>query len=293
MSQEINTNQLNNHLSADIEQAIQTQNLSLEKKLEAKANEQGEKEYIFIENLTLQQITICSDDNQVNNNKNKLFGNNLEKMLFRCACSYFIGVLLWIAANEKLKFILVNNQENPVIAQNVQLSSDDSQFIKYLAASLKAIEQQQQQQPKINQQLSPTTEQESTANNKQNTKNDTQKNLKLPATTPSLSLANAISQLHKTQALPPPLYLSKVQPILPVNDNISPSVPSSSNLQLVGLLASGDRSVALFTINGITQSIKLGEKIGSTDWTLTSITEKQAIINRNGELLYMAVGEQF
>lgn len=72
--------------------------------------------------------------------------------------------------------------------------------------------------------------------------------------------------------------------------NIAP--PSAPHV-LVGVLELGDRSAALFEINGTTQRIYVGESIGSSGWTLVSVKNQEAIVRRNGEVRSIYVGQRF
>ncbi len=60
---------------------------------------------------------------------------------------------------------------------------------------------------------------------------------------------------------------------------------------LVGIIQVGERSVALFEINGASRRINIGESIGSSGWTLGEIKNKEAIIRRNGEVRSIYVGQ--
>ncbi|NJP08921.1 MAG: hypothetical protein HC866_05075 [Leptolyngbyaceae cyanobacterium RU_5_1] len=77
----------------------------------------------------------------------------------------------------------------------------------------------------------------------------------------------------------------------------SPFPPSTAasdvTRRLAGVLDQGDRSVALFETNGITQRYEIGESIGSSGWTLVEVAQNQAIIRRNGEVRSVFVGQSF
>lgn len=72
-----------------------------------------------------------------------------------------------------------------------------------------------------------------------------------------------------------------------------PNIAASNSHVLVGLLELGDRSAALFEINGTAQRLELGETIGSSGWTLVSVSNQEAIIRRNGEVRSVYVGQRF
>lgn len=62
---------------------------------------------------------------------------------------------------------------------------------------------------------------------------------------------------------------------------------------LVGILELGDRSAALFDIDGSTQRFFIGEPIGSSGWALVSVNNQEAVIRRNGEVRSVYVGQKF
>lgn len=72
-----------------------------------------------------------------------------------------------------------------------------------------------------------------------------------------------------------------------------PNIAPTAVHVLVGVLELGDRSAALFEVNGLAQRIYIGEPIASSGWTLVSITNQEAIIRRNGEVRSVYVGQQF
>lgn len=62
---------------------------------------------------------------------------------------------------------------------------------------------------------------------------------------------------------------------------------------LVGVLELGDRSAALFEVNGVPQRIYVGQNIAASGWTLVSVANQEAIIRRNGDVRSVFVGQQF
>jgi hypothetical protein len=61
----------------------------------------------------------------------------------------------------------------------------------------------------------------------------------------------------------------------------------------VGVLELGDRSAALFEVDGVPQRVYIGERIGSGGWSLVSVANEEAIIRRNGEVRTLYIGQQF
>jgi hypothetical protein len=75
----------------------------------------------------------------------------------------------------------------------------------------------------------------------------------------------------------------------------APSASSSSvsgiKHQLVGILELGDRSVALFEVDGVPRRVNIGETIGSSGWSLVEVKDGEAIIRRNGEVRSIYTGQ--
>ncbi len=77
----------------------------------------------------------------------------------------------------------------------------------------------------------------------------------------------------------------------PTNTVQQVSSPTYS-AQLDGLLELGNKSVALFKVDGISRRINLGENIGATGWTLVEVSNGEAIIRRNGEVRSIYTGQK-
>lgn len=109
------------------------------------------------------------------------------------------------------------------------------------------------------------------------------------------------SPLPSPRTVTPQAAAPTVIPTLPAVPPASPASPSASSSPslpaathtLVGLLELGDRSAALFEINGVTQRINVGEGIGASGWTLVSVANQEAVIRRNGEVRSIYVGQKF
>lgn len=77
------------------------------------------------------------------------------------------------------------------------------------------------------------------------------------------------------------------QPAAPAN-----TAPIASNT-LVGILELGDRSAALFEIDGVARRIYVGETIGASGWTLAEIKNQEAVIRKGGDVRSVFVGQKF
>ncbi|WP_413167303.1 hypothetical protein ACL6C3_11475 [Capilliphycus salinus ALCB114379] len=70
--------------------------------------------------------------------------------------------------------------------------------------------------------------------------------------------------------------------------------PSQGSIHtLVGILELGERSAALFEVNGVARRVYVGESIAASGWTLVEVVNQEAVIRRNGEVLTIYVGQQF
>ncbi|MGL5080922.1 MAG: hypothetical protein ACRC8A_05495 [Microcoleaceae cyanobacterium] len=71
------------------------------------------------------------------------------------------------------------------------------------------------------------------------------------------------------------------------------SSPAETLHTLVGVLELGDRSAALFEVNGVARRIYVGESVAASGWTLVEVANQEAVIRRNGEVRTIFVGQQF
>ncbi|MEM9003984.1 MAG: hypothetical protein AAGE59_10710 [Cyanobacteria bacterium P01_F01_bin.86] len=101
------------------------------------------------------------------------------------------------------------------------------------------------------------------------------------------------------QVPPTPLSLPRtgaVPALVPGNPQAT--VPSSAAVAapthtLMGVLELGDRSAALFEIDGVSQRVYIGEPIANSGWSLVSVANEEAVIRRNGEVRSIYIGQQF
>ncbi|ESA35912.1 hypothetical protein N836_10305 [Leptolyngbya sp. Heron Island J] len=79
------------------------------------------------------------------------------------------------------------------------------------------------------------------------------------------------------------------------NNNATPvpNIAASNTYELVGVLELGDRSAALFEVNGSSQRVYIGETIGGSGWSIVSINNEEVVVRRNGEVRSIYIGQQF
>ncbi|MEH2141962.1 hypothetical protein [Nostoc sp.] len=95
-------------------------------------------------------------------------------------------------------------------------------------------------------------------------------------------------------------------PVVPLRAALAPSEPTITHEQvyaptaiadtpastLEGLLELGNKSAALFKIDGVTRRINMGESIGSSGWILVDVSNGEAVIRRNGEVRSIYAGQK-
>ncbi|MEM8505479.1 MAG: hypothetical protein AAF716_20290 [Cyanobacteria bacterium P01_D01_bin.1] len=81
---------------------------------------------------------------------------------------------------------------------------------------------------------------------------------------------------------------SSVNPTAGLND-----VTPASELVLVGVLNLGNRSAALFDIDGSSQRAYVGDRIGLSNWSLVSVNGQDVVIRRNDEVRSVYIGQRF
>lgn len=81
----------------------------------------------------------------------------------------------------------------------------------------------------------------------------------------------------------------------PAAEQSAPAVSSAptSAQTLVGILELGDRSAALFEVDGVARRIYVGESIGASGWTLAEIKNQEAVIRKGGDVRSVFVGQKF
>ncbi|MGJ3252166.1 MAG: hypothetical protein ACFE0J_13720 [Elainellaceae cyanobacterium] len=71
------------------------------------------------------------------------------------------------------------------------------------------------------------------------------------------------------------------------------NVAPANRYSLVALLQMGDRSAAIFEFDDTARRVEVGAQIGSSGWTLVSVSNQEAMIRRNGEVRSVYIGQSF
>jgi hypothetical protein len=107
-----------------------------------------------------------------------------------------------------------------------------------------------------------------------------------PANPVGLMPANATA----SPTNPTPLAPVTPAPVSPPAPATVASVPTTT---LVGILDIGDRSSAMFEMNGSVQSVLVGDRVAGNGWVLSRITQQEAILKRGNETKTLYVGQKF
>jgi hypothetical protein len=229
-----------------------------------------------------------------------------DKFLFGFACLTFLGVVGWLISQNQLEFFDTKFLEQRMERETPQLSESDAEFIEYMKRSLRAINRQVQvAQPPSEPPAPPAPPTAATTPPGANSQVPTVlERIYIPVyppdspqtPTPSQSpVASPQPEPALQIPAPPPQPTARTVPSVPVSPppppQPEPAIPTPEHT-LVGLLELGERSAALFNIEGVTQRVRVGEAIGSSGWTLVSIANQKAVIRRNGEVRSIFVGQK-
>ncbi|MCT7950569.1 hypothetical protein NG798_12275 [Ancylothrix sp. C2] len=116
-----------------------------------------------------------------------------------------------------------------------------------------------------------------------------------PTPSPTVTVTVTASPEANTASIPAPSITLQALPTLdPIPTETAPPVASTplSVSILRGTLEFGERSAALFDIDGVPRRVYVGESIGSSGWTLGEVSQDGVTIRRNGEVRSIGVGQQ-
>ncbi len=77
------------------------------------------------------------------------------------------------------------------------------------------------------------------------------------------------------------------------NQSFSSPVAAAPSYTLIGVLDLGERSTAMFDMNGSVQSIGLGKAVSNTGWYVSRISQQEITIKRGKETKTVFVGQKF
>jgi hypothetical protein len=74
---------------------------------------------------------------------------------------------------------------------------------------------------------------------------------------------------------------------------VKPLIPAAAQYTLRGVLELGERSVALVDMNGVTQRVAVGQSLGASGWQLMQVANQNAVVQKQGEVRSITVGQRF
>lgn len=207
---------------------------------------------------------------------------HLDKILFATSSIYLIIVIFWLANKNTLKSPWRSQNTNEtIIKTNQNISKSDAEFIKYMSKSLAAIERRKKTAKK------QTNETIKTAQTK------IIERIYIPVSVAEETASQPNNSNRLRVPTPPPIKgKPTLFPAQTSSEEIATIKESNDRHVLVGLLELGENSVALFSINGDTRRIKIGQKIGQSGWTLIGAANRVAKISRNGKIRSISTGEE-
>ncbi|WP_416671992.1 hypothetical protein [Egbenema bharatensis] len=198
---------------------------------------------------------------------------------------------IWLYLRQQTPQVSAPIAEEPSPAE-VLAAQRDADFLDYVRRSVERIERSKKQADALaggSPQTSPTVLERIYIpfNQPPSVAESPGTSLPIPSPAPAPVIPSTPPSI--TAQPPAPVPTPVPAPSVAVIPNIAPS-PSHV---LIGLLELGDRSAALFEIEGTPHRIQVGERIGSSGWALVSISNQEAIIRRNGEVRSIYIGQQF
>jgi Tfp pilus assembly protein PilP len=227
----------------------------------------------------------------------------LPKLTLAAACfSGLIALGFWLARNQSQPSLPA-----PPVSTDTTLPtlSEEAAFGEYLQRSLNMIDGQRVAQ---NSSTAPAgTAPASALPEENNPGTDTRsrtpnviERVFVPVFQPSQPVATR--PMLPTLPAPNPNPANNSQAIAPQSNNSNqapataatiPNIAPTSTHMLLGVLELGDRSAALFEVNGVPQRVYVGERIGSSGWSLVSVANQEVTVRRNGEVRSIYIGQQF
>jgi hypothetical protein len=172
------------------------------------------------------------------------------------------SVLLWLVNERKIE-LPKNIDTSWLPFQSSQVSPEDAKFAEYMRKSIS----------KIDSANTPST----SATNLPN---------------PSNNIATSIAS-NPTGIIADPIAPNPTGIIATVPSKITPTVIKTP-ISLVKTLSTNNRPGAIFQIDGRSQTVNVGQKIGTSNWSLLTVAKGEVIVKRKGgEIRSIDVGQKF
>jgi hypothetical protein len=120
-----------------------------------------------------------------------------------------------------------------------------------------------------------------------------------PTANPVARPSGASSNRNTSNTTANPPAVQGIAPTAPPNpvaampQQPKPASANSNSFVLVGVLDLGDRSTAMFDMNGSVQSVGLGKNIANSGWKLVKVNQQEIVLRRGKESKIVFVGQRF
>lgn len=235
------------------------------------------------------------------------FGRPFDRFFLSAACmSLVFTLLLWLVDSQYRARQQVTVAPNEVMTAAELRAEADRQYVEYLERSLNVIDQQRE----VASAAVPPAQLPTVALNPlAGVPGGTSGILPpLPGTLAASPQTSVIERVYIPVYQPPqtlyqtppagtaatrtPAPTAAANTPQPAQPPQAASAVAASHL-LSGILELGDRSAALFEVDGVPQHVYIGQPIGSSGWTLVSVANQRAVVRRNGDVRSVIVGQKF
>ncbi len=135
----------------------------------------------------------------------------------------------------------------------------------------------------------------------ENSPNNSSNGLANPPSNATPARANSTSNNRNNGNTANPPAVQGIAPVTTAPVTVTPqqpkptiaSNPLSNTFVLVGVLDLGERSTAMFEMNGSVQSVGLGKTIGNSGWKLVKVNQQEIVLRRGKESKIVFVGQRF
>lgn len=213
-----------------------------------------------------------------------------------------VGLAVWMAQRSQTR---VATQTTTVEASS-GIDSAQPDFVNYMTESLDAIDARYEQADRLSG-MAPDSDGEDVSTASRDSSTPLPERVYIPvyqppqvtAALPSLTASPFSTTAPVEEVVPTPTPAAPSsnasatdEPATQSNGSI-PNISPDTSHALVGLLELGDRSAAIFEHSGTAHRIEVGAQIGSSGWSLVSVSAQEAIIRRNGDVRSVYIGQSF
>ncbi len=202
---------------------------------------------------------------------------SIDSLLLGAACtSVIFAGIVWLA-NSRFSSYAMRSPE-PILQVTTPVSDETAKFAEEMRSSLLAFTNK-------NTTSNPSSVEPTVKSKDQQSTSSAQ-----PIYIPIYQPPAVATPTTPIAAIPAPV----IQIPTPISSPIATSkVVPKGNYTLIGILEIGDRSSAMFDVNGSVQSVKVGGAVGDSGWSLTQINRQDVTLKRGNENTSLTVGQKF